>query len=182
MAGFTAVHILVVAKAIRGLHCVVVVETANGLSRKLLGIAAPDQLGQVLAARFPWFEEALVEGFRAAGVPLFCDQMTLTQAQTAMEKFIDEIQTDEDRSHDRQWSKIGRGNPLSWERTPWLDAKLVMEAVSPAFYDFHEFAVRKPEHMDDLSFYTAMMQCQRPYVAVVNEKGNFWKPMSGKRS
>ena len=100
-------------KRVRGLHCVVVVETANGLSRKLLGIAAPDQLGQVLASRFPWFEEAIVEGFRAAGVPLFCDQMTLTQAQTAMEKFIDEIQTDEDRSHDRQWSKIGRGNPLS---------------------------------------------------------------------
>ena len=49
-----------------------------------------------------------------------------------------------------------------------------MEAVSPAFYDFHKSAVRrKPEHMDDLSFYTAMMQCQRPYVAVVNEKGEF---------
>jgi hypothetical protein len=66
-------------RRVRGLRCVVVVETAKGLSRRLLGITTPEQLGQVLAGRFPWFNDALAEAFKAAGVPLFCDEMTLAQ-------------------------------------------------------------------------------------------------------
>jgi hypothetical protein len=90
-----------------------------------------------------------------------------------MIKFIQCIQSPDDHKGDPEWTKLGDDNWPTWERTPWLDARLVVEALTPALYDLHESAVRKSPGADNLSLFIAMMQCQRPYVALVNEAGEF---------
>jgi hypothetical protein len=123
-----------------------------------------------------------VEGFRAAGVPFFCDHLTLPQGLAAMGRFIEHIQSSDRDMSERDWTNLGSQKWPTWERSPWLNAKLVREVCTPAFYDLSHSTVQKSSTMTEVSLYAALRQCQQPYIAVVMTSASSRNSMTDKQS
>jgi hypothetical protein len=104
----------VLLRPVRALQCMVFVESAGGLRMKLLGIAQPEDVRAALTQKYPWLEEALLEAWKHAGIPVLMDRISLMQAQTIMEHFILQgMQSNQDRSAEPDWSPLG--NSGSWD-------------------------------------------------------------------
>jgi hypothetical protein len=157
-------------KEMLGLRCVVFVESARERRRKLLGITTPGKMRQALSERYRWFDDALLVASKEAEVRVFGDGITLAQAEKIMRCFIGTLQDQEDHREDPEWSILGDG-PL-WERSPWLDGRVVGD-LSPVLYDRRESSIRRASRDADFGLYTALMTCKEPFAAVINDLDEF---------
>jgi hypothetical protein len=160
----------VLLKELRDLQFVVVVESVSGVPKRLLGVTTPDHVRSAFAASYPWFEDRLVEGAHAAKIGMFRSRMSVVQARTILDAFIDGLQrTTPPNIEIQEWSALGNGN--LWERSPWLTNDKVTLNLSSTFFD--DSTIQRESIEKDFSLYRDIMRRQAPCVAVVNAKGEF---------
>jgi len=70
-----------------------------------------------------------------------------------------------------EWSQIEPGR--LWEHSPWLTIDEVIAALSPTFYDPRESTVRRATVKSDFALYADVMRRGEPFVAAVNDRGEF---------
>jgi len=160
----------VLLKELGSLEFVVIVESLAGLPKRLLGVTTPDQVRSALATSYPWFEDRLGEGARAAKIGMFRSGVSVVQTKTILDTFIDGLQTTKSPGSEiPEWSALGNGN--LWERSPWLTSDMVTQDLSSTF--FHNSTIQRESIEKDFSLYLDIMRRQTPCVAVVNAKGEF---------
>jgi hypothetical protein len=162
----------VLLKEVHDLQAVVIVESNTGLSKKLLGITTPDGVQSGLARRYPWFDAQLMQAANLTGVGAFRRRIPLPAALQTLEAFIDSIQNTVPPIGDPvEWSQIEPGR--LWEHSPWLTMREVITELSPGFYDPRESTVRRAAVEDDFPLYADVMRRREPFVAAVNDRGEF---------
>jgi hypothetical protein len=160
----------ILLRAVRGLRCIVFVQTDAGLNRKLLGIAAPGAVRRALAVAYPWFEESLTAAVQSVGVPYFVDDLSGDQAFQVMQAFVTVLQSFDDKNGDNEWVKLDGG---SWEHSRWLDATLAKRNFAGAFFSAAGSTIRGNTIQPDMELYVAVMKCTEPFAALINPQDEF---------
>lgn len=188
-------------QAMRGLKCVVFVETSGEHRRRLLGVASPKAVRTEFVQAFPWLETALnnalsqypqdclgpglspegagniIDAF--IGVPrimqLSCNPMLLLEKSESSQERDQEQHTEPIKP--KEWQRLRNATSETWEHTYRLDLDIrrVSEAVTRALYE--RDSSRYVESLDapNEEKIRALLFCTAPYVAVVNSQGEFTK-------
>jgi hypothetical protein len=162
----------VLLREVHDLQAVVIVESNAGFEKKLLGITTPDGVQAALGRRYPWFDAQLMHAASLTRVGAFRGRIPLPAALQTLEAFIDGIQDTLPPISDLlEWSQIESGR--LWEHSPWLTIGKVIAELFPAFYDPRESTVRRTTVEADFALYADVMRRREPFVAAVNDRGEF---------
>lgn len=160
-------------QAMRGVKCIVFVESKGEHRRRLIGLAPPDEVRAALVATNPWLEKALSNAMLEHKV---CRLDRSLAAQTAGEIIRTFVEDPEMRmtttpvSPD-DWTQLG--TQYIWEHTRWLTIDTVNAAFRKSFYEWDA------SHYKDLPGTSAekrakeLLHCKAPFIALVNSKGEF---------
>jgi hypothetical protein len=181
-------------QAMRGLKCVVFVQTSGENRRRLLGLASPEAVRTALGQAFPWLERALenalnkhLPSFLAPALPpdaageiirtfieerdmrLYCDPEELLKPGSNCQ--ISEYQRPTDPVKPNEWRRLGDMD--IWEHTHWLDLGIrqVSEAVTKSFYERDSSHYVESSDVPAEERIRALLFCKAPYIAVVNSRG-----------
>ena len=182
-------------QAMRGLKCVVFVQTSGEYRRRLLGLASPGDVRTALGQAFPWLEKSLQNAlskhppsFLAPALPpdiagaiirtfiedkdmrLLCDPEELIKTPSSCQP---DDQRPTDKIKPEEWERLG--DREIWEHTYWLnlDIRQVSEAVTDSFYERDSsHYVESPEAAAEEKIRTLLFR-KAPYIAVVNSQGEF---------
>lgn len=180
-------------QAMRGLHCVVFVQSAGENRRRLLGLASPEAVRAALGNAFPWLERALSSALCKHSTHFLGPTLSPSEASNIISTFISEqemrllsnpkelimpantsqIPAVLQPIKPEEWVRLGDQD--IWEHTHWLDLSIsqVNEAIISSFYE------RDSSHyIEDLSVSTeertrALLTRKAPYVALVNSQLEF---------
>jgi hypothetical protein len=159
-------------RQVRGVRCIIFVESAEGRNRTLLGLASPTGVRQALGTKYPWLEDALRDSWERVGSPVFMDQIPLDQAQEILDGFIfnPRIQTQTEHSPGSDWSPLGEG---SWDHSQWLDMPRFNRDLAAACYPLSDSMVMRARRESDGTFLAKLLKCRAPFVALVNDNREF---------
>ena len=183
-------------QAMRGLKCVVFVQSSGENCRRLIGISSSEAVRAALGQEFPWMEKALKNALSkhapyflgptlppsAAGVIIstFIEELDMRlrcnpddMIKTANNCQIPENQRPTDPIKPNEWVRLGDKD--IWEHTQWLDLGIrqVSEAVTKSFYErdsshyVGSLNISTEERIRSLLFRKA------PYIALVNSQREF---------
>jgi hypothetical protein len=162
----------VVLQHMRGLRCVVFVETKDEFHRRLLGIAKPEGVRRAIANRYPWLDDSLVKAWMSQQIPVLAEPLPKQTAESIVNSFVQDvnIQTSQD-PQSPEWQRLG--SQSVWEHTKWLDAQRLNEDLREVFYDrdASKFLVSPDIPSGERS--KAVLRREVPFVALVNDRGEF---------
>ena len=180
----------VILRYMGGLSCVVFVETKNEHSKRLLGITHPEKIRIALAQRYPWLDQALVNAWVEQQVPVLTGPLMKDKAESIVNGFIadekiqyvqqpkneDEELENEDIWEDElgdqdEWEQLG--DQGLWEHTKWLDIEILNRDLRGAFYDRDISQFADSPDISDGERNSALLRRQVPFIALINEKGEF---------
>src|SRR5229473_1947181 len=138
----------VVLKQVRGIRCIVFVETTPSQNKTFLGLAEPSKVRELLGQKYPWFEDALRESWANVGSPVLPDNMPLDQAKEVMEGFIfcTLMRTQQESLDDPEWSRL-KGD--QWDHSRWLDSLQLKQDLTAACYAFSDSTVTRARRDSD---------------------------------
>ncbi len=165
---FTAIF-----RYMRGLKCVVFVETTNQHRKRLLGIADPERVRVALANKYPWFDQALVHAWMNQNLPILAEPLPKDKAEFIVNDFIqdDRVQRREDPQDHKEWEQLS-GQPV-WEHTKWLDIQRLNEDLGEAFFDRDASQFESSPETLSNERNKAVLRRACPFVALVNDQGEF---------
>jgi len=142
-------------------------------SRRLLGLASSDRVRVALAKKYLWFEQALTKAWLDEAIPLFSTiSLPQDKAVALVERFRQDGRIRQpDPQNPEEWEYLANQN--TWEHTKWFDIQRVNEDIRDVFYDrdASQFVDTPgtPAHTRNKS----VLCRQAPFVALVNDKGEF---------
>ena len=175
----------------RGLRCIVFVETQNGTPQRFIGSSAPRHIRWVFAQCWPWLEAAYVRAYQSAvfsGVPatisaqyspIFSERGALDPyvAQQVFASYIghpqngDALQATQPQTPDHEWVDITVDpNSPRWERAEWANGAILNEVLGKLMWKSKVIA------SDDRSPATiahAVLRRSTPFVALLDEERAF---------
>ncbi len=159
-------------KQVRGIRCIVFVETTPSQNKTFLGLAEPSKVRELLGQKYPWFEDALRESWANVGSPVLPDNMPLDQAKEVMEGFIfcTLMRTQQESLDDPEWSRL-KGD--QWDHSRWLDSLQLKQDLTAACYAFSDSTVTRARRDSDAAFLAALLKCPAPFVASLNQRREF---------
>jgi hypothetical protein len=119
----------------RGLRCLVFVETSGETRRRFIGVAAPEGVRWGLARRYPWLEKAFVSAYSQLGdyqIQSNYGALESAQAIELVQKFLEGVQKIPLEGVSLEWTSVGE--PALWEHAKWLDGAR-LERVLHDFLD-----------------------------------------------
>jgi len=145
----------VILSRMRGLRAFVFVETSGHIRRRFVGVCDSDVVHWRLAARFPWYQAALVHAEDAVWPALPSSVVQLPPdwgpiissnrgrlveagdnpepAATLLRTFLDQIQRDPIGSQpDDQWEALPKSIPRKVELARWLSAADIEQIMGPS--------------------------------------------------
>lgn len=164
---------IVILQYMGGLRCVAFVESKDETIRRLLGIAHPDRVRIVLAQKYPWFNQALVEAWSAKVFPILAAPLPKDKAEHIVNAFMQNPQiqlSDAPKDSKDEWEQL-RPNTNLWEHTKWLDLQRVNDDLRDIFYDRDACQYTDSPDTPVSERNKAVLRRQVPFVALVNEKG-----------
>jgi hypothetical protein len=163
----------VMLQRMRGLRCLVFLETSGGVRRRFVGMAPPDVVRWSLAMRYPWLESALAKAYS--------NELTYNEIRTVhggvdphvanqvVMRFLEDIQQAEAPAtqDNTKWVtlKDSQGNQ-TWEHARWLDGARLQRTLGHAIEN-----AWVPDSPNAPADERAKMVLRRegPYVAVVED-------------
>lgn len=183
-------------QAMRGLKCVVFVQTSDESYRRLIGISSSKAVRSALGRMFPWMEKALknalsehktcfldpelppstagniIQSFiKDRDMRLTCkpDDLTNTTSKCTIPK--EQLPTDPIKPD--EWVRLRDKN--IWEHTYWLDfgIRQVSEAVTKSFYERDSSHYMDSPDVSNEERTRALLFRKAPYIALVNSQREF---------
>jgi hypothetical protein len=181
----------VLLERMRGLRCVVFVETQNGVRERFVGLATPRHIRWTFAEPWPWLEAAYVRAYQnvvfgeapatmlVQNSPIFSDRGALEPyvAQQIFASYIgqaqngDALQTTQPQAPDHEWVDITVDpNSPRWERAEWTNGTMLSQVLGKLMWKSKVIA------SDDRSSDTiahAVLRRSSPFVALLDEDRAF---------
>ena len=173
-----------------GLRCVVFVETKDEHCKRLLGITHPEKVRFVLTQNYPWLDQALVNAWAEQGIPVLTEPLMKGKAELIVNGFIadkkiqyvqppksenEELENrdtwDDELGDQDEWERLG--DQGLWEHTKWLDIQTLNQDLRNVFYDRDISQFVDSPDIPDSERNSAFLRRQVPYIALINEKGEF---------
>lgn len=172
---------------IGAVHCVVFVETRDGRNNRLLGLASPPSVCNILGKTYPWFDEALVVAWPGSKlltpvysgaaeawattsvVSILADPLPVRKAQYLVERFMNLSlirQYGVTPQPVGEWTRF----PHFWEHTKWLTRKDVAEDLSAAFFPREESRLVDSVDMPASKRANALLRRKAAFTALVNDQ------------
>jgi len=161
---------------LRGVKCVVFVETKGDYRRRLLGMASPDLVRKALADAYPWFEGALRNAFVEKKTYLLdLSLLPITAGEIIRSFIIDPLMrtkvAPKPNKNSTEWTRLGTQS--IWEHTGWLTDEKVSKDIGQYFYEwdssrYDDLPGTSPEKRS-----AEILQRKAPFIALVNSKGEF---------
>lgn len=123
-------------QAMRGVKCVVFVESRDKNYRQFIGLTSTDAVRTALSSAYPWLEDALSKAMINQNTTFLNPSIPSGKAGEIIREFIEqpEMRSNNQPSPSDKWSKLGTQN--IWEHTEWLMSKKVNEYLRQIFYEW----------------------------------------------
>ncbi|WP_372950607.1 hypothetical protein [Mariniphaga sp.] len=181
--------------AMRGLKCIVLVQSQGEYYRRLLGLASPEALQKNLAQSYPWLETSLNDALNQPKINHLGPELKPTIAGEIIRTFIENqnmrlqcdpeeviktennCQTPKDQLppdvKPGDWVRLG--DYEIWEHTHWLnlDINRVSVAITKSFYEKDSASYTKLPGESNEKQIKELMQHKAPFVALTNSKNEF---------
>ena len=160
-------------QSMRGVKCVVFVESKDEYSRRLIGIASADAVRAALNDAYPWLEQALTQAMLKKETCCLSPSLLPEKVGDVIREFIEQPQmrTQEQPSANDKWTQLGTN--LIWEHTEWLTTGTLTGYLRPALYDFDLSHYKDFPDVEPDERLKALLRRTAPYIALVNSKGEF---------
>lgn len=160
-------------QAMRGLKCVVFVESTDSFYRKLIGVASPDAVRSALVHEFPWFEWALSASKRKHNIPLLNSSVSPNDAGNIIRDFIEqpEMRVQNPPPVPEKWAKLGEQD--IWEHTEWLTTENKDRYLSRSFFEWDSSHYLATPAVKPEARAKELLSRKAPFVAIVNSKLEF---------
>lgn len=176
----------VILGMVRNLRTLVFVESSNGVRRRFLATASPEDVRKSLALRYPWLEEAWLrasaaqyagEGHGAADSdggsgpqPLFAGT-EVEKLRDFAHDFIESLQcTTTPPEAERELYIQSPNAPEIWEKTQWMDGERLEKDLAGCLrYDWCENSPDKSMKL----IVNSVVRRQAPFVALVDADRRF---------
>jgi hypothetical protein len=164
------------------LRALVFVEDRDGTARSYVGTARPDSVHLTLAKQYPWLEAAFIKAYAAIAPdpklgrePFELSDLAASapwQINQIVRQYVEEIQQKAPPSpeHRDEWESFGGPSDLTWERTQWLNGRLVDDLLGTGL---NRESYRVTPDSDPQSKVTAILRRQGDSVAFIDEDGRF---------
>lgn len=157
----------------RGVKCVVFVESKNENYRRLLGLASADEVRTALDSAYPWLEKALLASMVKNNITSLNPSLPPNIAGEIIRAFIEQPEMRRKSQPDPadKWTQLGT-HPI-WEHTEWLSSGKVTEYLRTGFYDWDLSHYKDtPDTRVDVRI-RELLRRTAPYIALVNSKVEF---------
>lgn len=156
----------------RGVKCVVFVESENENYRRLLGLASAEDVRTTLSAEYDWLEKALSAAMIKQNTTSLNPSLSPGTAGEIIREFIEqpEMRSGSLPSPPDKWTQLGT-HPI-WEHTEWLTSEKVTEYLRRVFYEWDSsHYMDTPDTQVDRT--RDVLRRTAPYIGLVNSKGEF---------
>lgn len=176
-----------VLRALKGLRCVVFVETRDEIRQRFLGLARPEDVYLTLGRAYRWFDKALGTAWLTAPVGQelsWLGPLSRDEAERVVNGFIDHGEITRRADDDflmksgewdvfqQQWELLDRSENR-WEHTRWLDQQVVNDVLRSAFFDRDASQFVDSLETTPAQRTRAVLRRRAPFVALVNKQGEF---------
>jgi hypothetical protein len=160
-------------QAMRGLKCVVFVETSNAHSRKLIGVASPEAVRSALVREFAWFETALSESMQKQKALPLDPTVSPEHAGEIIQDFIRQpaMRAVALPATPEKWTKLGA--QAIWEHTEWLTTETKDRYLRKIFYEWDSSHYISLPAARSESRTKELLSRKAPYIALVNSRFEF---------
>lgn len=161
-------------QAMRGMKCIVFVETNGDHDLKLIGLASPDAVRRALSEKYDWFEKALSNAMLDNRTAFLSPSLDPGIAGKIIKSFLEdkEMHKDSPPLSGEGWTQL-RTQP-SWEHTEWLTRDKFNEDLrKKVLYEWDSSHYKDtPDIQTDKR--TRELICRKaPFIALVNSKEEF---------
>lgn len=183
-------------QAMRGLKCVVFVQTSGENYRRLIGISSSEAVRAVLGKAFPWMGKALENALSKNSTCYLDPTSDPSVAGNIIQSFIKERdmrllykpddlikrasnrpipenQRPTDPIKPNEWVRL-KDNDI-WEHTQWLDTEnpQVSDVITKSFYERDSSHYMEPPDISVEERIRALLFRKAPYIALVNSQREF---------
>jgi len=178
----------------RGLKCIVFVQTWEQHYRSLLGIAPASSVRSALGQAYPWMEKVLAKVLNSPKQICLDPTLPLSDASQLVRAFIDDrdMRLDckpeefikptnncnisaERRPTDSvipgEW--VRRGSMNTWEHTQWLDLDIVNTVLRKSFFEWDSSHYKELPGVSKELWSKELLQRKAPFIALVNSRDEF---------
>ncbi len=160
-------------QAMRGMKCVVFVESKGDRHHHLIGLASPDAVRATLSEKYSWLEQALSNAMIQYHTTFLNPSIDPSTAGNIIQSFLQGQQMRQPQQPDDKWTQLG-SQPL-WEHTEWLDGDKINDYLRPrkVLYEWDSSTYEDtPDIQTDKR--TRELVCRKaPFIALVNSKAEF---------
>ncbi len=176
----------VILGTVRNLRTLVFVESSNGVRRRFLATATPEDVRRCLALRYPWLEEAWIRASAAryngvggeapdpgqgTGRPALFADAEIGRLRGFARDFVESLQRPGPPPESEYELYLNAPTmPEVWEKTQWMDGdRLEKDLAGFLRYDWCEHSPDKPVHLIAAS----VVRRSAPFVALVDADRRF---------
>jgi hypothetical protein len=163
-------------QALRGVRCVVFVETRGEYRRRLIGLASPEAVRAALAKAYPWFERSLQNAMVKHEAYRFDYLLNPSIAGLIIRSFIEDPEmrlcAPPAPPHEpSEWTRLGTQS--IWEHTNWLTLEKVNRDLRKCFYEWDSSHYQNAIDAPAEKYTRELSRHKAPYIALVNSKEEF---------
>jgi hypothetical protein len=161
-------------QAMRGMKCIVFVETNGDSVLKLIGLASPDAVRRALSEKYDWFEKALSNAMHKKSIAFLSPSLDPGIAGEIIESFLKdkEMYKDSPPQPDEGWTLLR--TRTGWERTEWLTREKLNEDLrKQVFYEWDSSHYKDTPDMQTEKRTRELLCRTAPFIALVNSKEEF---------
>lgn len=160
-------------KAMRGVKCIVFVESKGEHTGRLIGLALPDDISSVLGEAYPWLEKALKNAMINQNVIRLHRFLDANSAGNIIRTFIEDSEMRKTELPDSldDWTQLGGAS--IWEHTRWLTLDLLNAVLRRSFFEWDSSRHEEHSEIPTEKRVKELLHHRAPFVAVVNSRNEF---------
>lgn len=160
-------------QALRGVKCVVFVESKNKNYCQFIGLTSADDVRAALNTECPWLEAALLKAMIQKNITSLHPWLSSDEASQLIYEFINhpEMRKNEFPDSSDRWTQLGTHS--IWEHTEWLTSQKVIKYLHRVFYDWDLSHYKDVPGIQADKRMRELLHRPVPYIALVNSKGEF---------
>jgi hypothetical protein len=157
----------------RGVKCVVFVETTGEHRRRLIGLASPEAVRTALVGAYPWLEEALSQAMIKYATTHLSPLLLARTAGDIIRDFIErpEMRAKTLPSPPGQWTQLGT-EPI-WEHTERLTIETTNKYLRKYFYEWDSSHYKDLPGIPSEKRSKELLHRKSPFVALLNSRDEF---------
>ena len=162
-------------QAMRGVKCIVFVESKGEHDRRLIGLASPDQVRAALGATYPWLEEALSNAMVKHKVFRLQRSLEPLKAGNIASSFVEDplMRTKTSPTSSTEWTQLELSAQATWEHTQWLTLDVMNKILRKSFFEWDSSHYEDLPRIETEQKVKELIQRRAPFIALINSKNEF---------